>query len=83
MNINTDIFAKELAIAIQADTVLFLSDVNGVKLNGSIQPVINEADIEEGMLNGQITYGMIPKLQSCIDLIQNGIHKIWIGSDFI
>jgi acetylglutamate kinase len=81
MNINTDIFAKELAIAIKADTVLFLSDVNGVKLNGSVQTVINESDIEEGILNGQITDGMIPKLQSCIDLIQNGIHKVWIGRD--
>ena len=81
MNINADIFSKELAIAIEADTVLFLSDINGIKLNGSLQTEINELDIEEGILKGEITDGMIPKLQSCLELIQNGIHKVWIGSD--
>jgi len=81
MNINADIFAKKLAIAIEADTVLFLSDIDGVMLNGSLQTVINEADINEGMLKEQITDGMIPKVQSCIDLIRNGIHKVWIGND--
>jgi acetylglutamate kinase len=81
MNINADIFAKELAIAIEADTVLFLSDISGIKLNGSLQTVVSEADINEGIIKGQITEGMIPKLQSCLNLIRNGINKVWIGSD--
>jgi acetylglutamate kinase len=81
MNINADIFTKELALILKADTVLFLSDINGVKLNGTLQTVINEKDIDEGIQRGQITDGMIPKLQSCMDLIKNGIHKVWIGND--
>ncbi|MDO8549572.1 MAG: acetylglutamate kinase [Ignavibacteria bacterium] len=81
MNINADIFAKELAIAIEADTVLFLSDICGVKLSGTLHTVVNETDINEGILTGQITDGMIPKLQSCLELIKHGIHKVWIGND--
>jgi acetylglutamate kinase len=81
MNINADIFAKELAISIKADTVLFLSDISGVKLDGSVKAILNEADITEGISKEHITDGMIPKLLSCVDLIQNGIDKVWIGND--
>lgn len=81
MNINADIFAKELAIAIQADTVLFLSDIEGIRINGSQKDLINEIDINEGIANGQITDGMIPKFLSCLDLLKYGINKVWIGSD--
>lgn len=81
MNVNADIFAKELAITIQADTVLFLSDIEGVRMNGSLQTLLSEADINEGFVNEQITNGMIPKLQSCLDLLRAGIGKVWIGND--
>lgn len=81
MNVNADIFAKELAITIQADTVLFLSDIEGVRMNGSLQTLLSEADINEGFVNEQITDGMIPKLQSCLDLLRAGIGKVWIGND--
>lgn len=81
MNVNADIFAKELAITIQADTVLFLSDIEGVRMNGSLQTLLSEADINEGFVTDQITDGMIPKLQSCLDLLRAGIEKVWIGND--
>ncbi|MDA3860445.1 MAG: acetylglutamate kinase [Melioribacteraceae bacterium] len=34
MNVNADLFAKEIAIALKADTVLFVSDVEAVKIEG-------------------------------------------------
>lgn len=83
MNINADVFAKELAVTLNADTVFFLSDVNGVKLNGTLQNVLIEEEILDGISSGQITDGMIPKLQSCLSLIKSGIHKVWIGSDLL
>src|SRR5690606_23351438 len=83
MNINADVFAKELAVTLNADTVFFLSDVNGVKLNGTMQNVLIEEEILDGISSGQITDGMIPKLQSCLSLIKSGIHKVWIGSDLL
>ena len=52
-----------------------------MKLNGTNQNVIKETEILEGISIGQITDGMIPKLQSCLDLIRNGISKVWIGNE--
>ncbi|MBU2508263.1 MAG: acetylglutamate kinase [Bacteroidetes bacterium] len=81
MNVNADVFTIALADAIQTDAVIFLSDIDGVKIYGKTQMMISENDIHTGINNGEITDGMIPKLQSCIDLIKQGVSKIWIGND--
>jgi acetylglutamate kinase len=81
MNVNADIFTHALAKSISADTVFFLSDVNGVKLNGVTQNYILDSEINDGIQNGHITGGMIPKLKSCKKLIEDGISKVWIGSE--
>ena len=80
MNVNADIFAEVLAASIKAETVFFISDVNGVKLNGGYQSHVSKNDILDGISNGQITDGMIPKMHSCLGLLNKGINKIWIGS---
>jgi acetylglutamate kinase len=81
MNVNADVFTHALAKVISADTVFFLSDVNGVKLNGTTQGFIVDSEIEDSIQNGHITDGMIPKLKSCKKLIEDGINKVWIGSE--
>jgi len=83
MNVNADIFAEALATALKADSVLFVSDVDGVKINGNIKETLTEEDIINGIINGEITGGMIPKLNSCIELLKKGINKVWIGSQII
>jgi acetylglutamate kinase len=80
MNVNADIFTEVLALSIKAETVFFISDVEGVKLNGGYKAHINRHEIIDGISNGQITDGMIPKLNSCLGLLNKGINKIWIGS---
>lgn len=80
MNVNADYFTEILAQSVQADSVFFVSDVQGVKLGGSYQTLIDETKIHEGITNGEITDGMIPKLNSCVELLNKGISKIWIGS---
>ena len=80
MNVNADLFSETLALALNADTVFFASDVNGVIINGEIKHSLTEVEILKGIETGQITEGMIPKLTSCIGLLKKGIHKIWIGS---
>ncbi len=80
MNVNADIFAEVLAVAINADTVFFISDVEGVTINGSVKKTLTEEEIINGIINGDVTGGMIPKLNSCMELLKKGINKIWIGS---
>lgn len=81
MNVNADVFAGALAEAIGADTVFFISDVPGVMINGEIQLVLSETKIYEGIKKKEITGGMIPKLNSCIKLLNNGVQNVWIGSE--
>lgn len=81
MNVNADLFTKELALAINADTVLFLSDVEAVKLNGRTKNYLTYNEIIEGIKQNEITEGMIPKLKSCLELIDGGVNKVWIGND--
>ncbi len=80
INVNADIFTEVLAASLNAESVFFLSDINGVVINGSVQGYINDREILEGIINGEITDGMIPKLNSCVELLNKGIKKIWIGS---
>ena len=49
-------------------------------LNGNYQTTIGANDILKGINEGDITDGMIPKMNSCLDLLNKGIGKIWIGS---
>ncbi len=81
MNVNADLFAKELAIALSVDTVLFVSDVEAVKIEGREMQEMSEVDVKLGIANGHITDGMIPKLESSIALLNNAIKKVWIGNN--
>ena len=81
MNVNADLFTKELALALNADTVLFLSDVEAVKLNGEPKSYLTYNEIIDGIEQNEITEGMIPKLRSCLELIDGGVNKVWIGND--
>jgi acetylglutamate kinase len=80
INVNADIFTEVLSTAIIAESVFFMSDVSGVILRGKIQRRVSNQEILDGIFNGEITEGMIPKLNSCIELLNKGIKKIWIGS---
>lgn len=81
MNVNADLFTKELAVALNADTVLFLSDVDAIMLNGEKRNSLTYDEIINGIKQKEIYGGMIPKLQSCIELIEKGVNKVWIGND--
>lgn len=79
MNINADVMAGELGKALGTSRIFFLSDIPGVILNGTVQPVMNADLIGSGIESGQITNGMIPKLTSALDLVNNGVGAVWIG----
>ncbi len=80
MNVNADIFTKEIAIALKADTVLFVSDVDAIEIEGKAMNKISDAEIIKGIENGNITDGMIPKLESSLELLNNAIRKVWVGN---
>jgi len=82
MNVNADLFTGAIAKLLKANTVVFVSDVEGVKLEGKYQKSLSVDEINKGLTSGEINGGMIPKMNTCINLLTNGINKIWIGNDF-
>ena len=82
MNVNADLFAGAIAKLLKAETLLFISDLNGVMLNGKFQNSLSIENINEGLSTGEINGGMIPKMNTCLELLANGVNHIWIGNNF-
>lgn len=81
-NINADDAACAIARAVKAEKLAFLTDIEGVYKN-SKDPgtLISELYVEEAeklMEDGNIGGGMLPKLQNCIDAIENGVSRVHI-----
>lgn len=79
-NINADIAAAEIAIALKAFKIIYLSDVNGILSNEkdphSTISTVNKKNIEELKRKKIICGGMLPKVDSCIKALSKGVKKI-------
>lgn len=72
-NINADTAAGAIAGAIGATRLLMLSDVAGIKdKNGDLISRVNLEQARALILDGTVTGGMIPKLETCIQAVQDG-----------
>jgi len=78
-NINADVAACKIAIAVKAQKVIFLTDTIGVldKDKNLIQ-TLHKSNVQEYKKDGTIESGMIPKVDSCIEAIENGVNKAHI-----
>ena len=73
-NINADTAAGAVAGALSATRLLMLTDVPGVlDAEGRIVPELTIADAEKAIVDGVITGGMIPKVETCIDAVRHGV----------
>lgn len=83
-NINADTVAGEVAAALKAEKLMFLTDIDGVRLKPEDpDSICSELTIDEVMKmieDGVITGGMIPKVMGCIKGIEKGINRTHIIS---
>ena len=81
-NINADDAACAIARAVKAEKLAFLTDIEGVyKDPKDPDTLISELRVDEAqelMKEGYIGGGMLPKLQNCIDAIENGVSRVHI-----
>ncbi len=81
-NINADTIASEVAIELEAEKLIFLSNVDGVYLDpASAETKISKlsiSEIEQLMDEGLVRGGMIPKLQSIVSLLRRGVRSAHI-----
>jgi acetylglutamate kinase len=73
-NINADTVAGAVAGALSATRLLMLTDVPGVlDAEKRLIPEMTIADAEQGIADGVITNGMIPKVENCVDAVRCGV----------
>lgn len=66
-NVNADLAALAVASALEADELIFVSNVPGVLIDGAVVPQLSPADIEAHISSGAIAGGMVPKVRSAAD----------------
>ena len=83
-NINADTIAAEIAVQLQAEKLILLSDVDGIYLKPDDAQTklsrLTAAEADELIASGAATGGMIPKLQSITTLLRRGVHSAHIIS---
>ena len=79
-NINADIAAAKIAQALQAQKIIYLSDVNGVRRDArdenSLIPTLTPSEITKLKHDGVIAGGMIPKVDSALEALAGGVGKV-------
>ena len=81
-NINADIAAAKLAIALNAERLLLLTDVRGLLFDqsdeSSLIPEIHVSAVPGLIRDGIIGGGMIPKIDCCVEAVRQGVSSATI-----
>ena len=73
-NINADLCASVIASKLKASKVIFLSDIRGVlDKDSNLIGKLDKESIDKLKKDGTISGGMIPKVDACLECIQNGV----------
>jgi acetylglutamate kinase len=82
LNVNADTAATAVAQAMEAEKLVYLSDVNGVRRDKhdpeSLIHSLTEDEARALIASGAIDSGMIPKVQACLETLERGVRKVHI-----
>ena len=81
-NINADTVAGEIAQALGAEKLVYLTDIEGLRRDvedpDSLIRQVDADELDALVAAGTIVGGMIPKVGSCVDAVRNGVHRAHI-----
>jgi len=78
-NINADLVAGKIAQAVQAEKLVLLTDVEGIKdKDGALASTLSGDEAQALITSGVISAGMIPKVECCLDALKGGVAKTHI-----
>ncbi|QFF97971.1 acetylglutamate kinase [Psychrobacillus glaciei] len=81
LNINADTVASEIALAIKAESLQFVTDIPGIQIKGEVQQIATPSAISDWMVSGDVYGGMIPKVTAALDCLEAGIPSVQIVGD--
>ena len=74
LNVNADDAAAALAVGLEADRLLFVTDVAGVFHDGSMLASIGAGEADRLLGDGTFAGGIVPKLRAAVIAARNGVH---------
>lgn len=81
-NVNADTAATAVAASLRAEKLVYLSDVNGVRIDkNDPDTLVHSLDADRArqlIADGSIASGMIPKVEACLETLQQGVGKVHI-----
>ncbi|MDI6693232.1 MAG: acetylglutamate kinase [Anaerosomatales bacterium] len=81
-NINADTAAGEIASALGAEKIIFLTDVDGLYADfhdkGSLISALSLAEAQAMLAAGDVEKGMLPKVQACVRALEGGVARAHI-----
>jgi acetylglutamate kinase len=81
-NVNADSVASELAVALGADKIIFLTDVDGLYADfedpTSLISALTPDEAEEMTMNDRLGGGMVPKVAACVAALRGGVGRAHI-----
>jgi len=79
LNVNADTVAGAVARALDAEKLVLMTDIEGVKdAAGALIPSLTANDIQTLKQEGVISGGMIPKVDCALDALRAGTSKVHI-----
>ncbi|MEN9953640.1 MAG: acetylglutamate kinase [Actinomycetota bacterium] len=80
LNVNADLAASSLAVALGAEKLMVLTDVPGLYANWpNLESLVSEITVSElRELIPALESGMIPKMQACLEAVEGGVPKAHI-----
>ncbi|MFT6591400.1 MAG: acetylglutamate kinase [Rhodoferax sp.] len=78
-NINADVVAAKLATVLQAEKLMLLTNISGVlDKQGELLTDLTARQIDELILDGTISGGMLPKISGALDAAKSGVNAVHI-----
>ena len=82
LNVNADTAAAAVAVALQAEKLVFLTDIPGILVDRadprSIVRSLVPEEVQGLIESGVIDKGMIPKVEACLESLRDGVRKTHI-----
>ncbi|WP_089722828.1 acetylglutamate kinase [Halanaerobium congolense] len=82
LNINADSVAGELAAALKAEKLIYLTDVDGIRYDAEDESTrvsqLKFSEIKEWIADGKIKGGMLPKVEGCMQAVESGVIRTHI-----
>ncbi|GEO79428.1 acetylglutamate kinase [Companilactobacillus mindensis DSM 14500] len=81
LNVNADLAAAKIAIELEAESLVLLTDVPGVLNSGKLVPLLSESVADQLYQKNIIKSGMMPKIKASFTALKNGVSQTFITND--